>query len=205
LICGVPATQVRTVDCNRFNYKISTAVLVANPVASAIQYEYEFRDFNTNALIASKIVSNTPAVFLNTVTGLVVGQYNVAVRANRAGTWGSFGSACPIGVSSVAKDGEADEVAFDEEGNIIANFEINGLEMMAMPNPFSGETNMLVSSATNEDIQINIFDMTGRLVKELKAVANQKFVVGSELENGVYVVNATNQSGSKTVFRLVKQ
>ena len=204
-ICGVPTTQVRAVDCGKFDYKISTGRLVADPIASAIQYEFEFRDFNTNVLIASKITSNTNAVYFNTVSGLVIGQYNVTVRARRAGVWGNFGPACAIGISSLAKDGTNDEASIDEDGNIIANFEITGIEMNAMPNPFTGETNMIVSAATNEDIQINIFDVSGRLVNELKVIANQKFVVGSDLENGVYIVNAVNQDGAKSVFRLIKQ
>jgi len=204
-ICGVPTTQVRAIDCGKFNYKISSGRLVADAVASAIQYEFEFRDINSNALIASKITSNTNAVYFNTVAGLVVGQYNVTVRAKRGGTWGSFGSACPIGISSLARDGEADDVALDQDGIVITNFEIAGLEMTAMPNPFSGETNMVISSTDNEDVQISIYDMTGRIVQELKVVTNQKFAVGTELENGVYFVNAINQAGSKSVFRIVKQ
>lgn len=204
-LCGVPNTQVRTVDCNKFNYKISTGRLVADPVPAAIQYEFEFRDLNSNALIASKITSNTNAVYFNTVSGLVVGQYNVSVRARRSGTWGNFGSACPIGISSLAKDGETEELAIDEEGQLITEFSVSGLEMIALPNPFNGETNLLITSSTEEDIQVGIFDMTGRLVSELKVRSNQKFNIGAELESGVYIVNATNQAGSKSVFRIVKQ
>jgi nitrogen fixation protein FixH len=47
--------------------------------------------------------------------------------------------------------------------------------------------------------------MTGRIVSEIKAVTNQKFVIGAELENGVYIINATTQDGTKSVFRIVKQ
>lgn len=202
-VCGVPVTQVRNVDCGIFNYKISTGRLVANPVSSAIQYEFEFRDFNTNALVASKITSNTNAVYFNTVTGLVIGQYNVTVRARRAGVWGTFGPACAIGISSLAKDGE--ESAIEESADIVSTINFTGIEMNAMPNPFNGETNMIVNAASNEDIQITVFDVSGRLVNELKVVANQKFVIGSSLENGIYLVNAVNQNGAKSVFKLVKQ
>lgn len=203
--CGVPSTQVRAVDCGKFNYKISNGRLVADPVPAAIQYEFEFRDLTFNNLVASKITSNTNAVYFNTVAGLVVGQYNVTVRAKRGGVWGNFGPACPIGISSVAKDGEAEEVAVDEEGNLVNTFAPVGMEMTAMPNPFNGETNMIISAADNENVQVSIFDMTGRLVNQLNVVANQKFVVGSELENGIYLVSAVNQAGTKAQFKLVKQ
>ena len=203
-ICGVPNTQVRAVDCDKFNYRItSNNRLVADPITSATQYEFEFRDFNTNTLIASKITTNTNAVYFNTVPGLVIGHYNVTVRAKRASVWGNFGSPCHIAISSLARD--ENETAIDEEGNLISAVEFSGIETSAMPNPFTGETNMIVSASTNEVVQINIFDMTGRLVKELKTVTNQKFIVGTELENGVYIVNATTQEGAQSVFRLVKQ
>jgi photosystem II stability/assembly factor-like uncharacterized protein len=205
-VCGIPTTQVRAVDCNKFNYKISSGRLVADPVPAAISYEYEFRDLITNALVASKITLNTNAVFFNSVSGLVIGQYNVTVRAKRGGVWGNFGPACAIGISSLAKeDGSQDDVAYDEEGNLIAMPSFIGLEMIAMPNPFNGETNVVVSAANNEDVQINIFDMTGRIVSEIKAITNQKFVIGAELENGVYIINATTQDGTISVFRIVKQ
>jgi hypothetical protein len=88
---------------------------------------------------------------------------------------------------------------------LLAGNLIEGIEINAMPNPFSGETNIVVVAADNEDLQINIFDMTGRLVTEFKAVSNQKFVVGADLDNGVYIINATNQSGSQSIFRIIKQ
>ncbi len=202
-ICGVPETTVRPVDCGKFNYKISNGRLVAVPVPAAIQYEFEFRDLATDAVVTSVISSYGGAIYFNAVPGLVIGQYNVYVRAKRGGIWGSYGAPCAIGISSLAKDGN-DEAAV-EEADLLAGNLIEGIEINAMPNPFSGETNIVVVAADNEDLQINIFDMTGRLVSEFKAVSNQKFVVGADLDNGVYMINATNQAGSKSNFRIVKQ
>lgn len=137
---------------------------------------------------------------------MIVGQYNLTVRAKRGSVWGNFGSACLIGISSAARgEGEPVEPAYDENGNLIPEFNISGLELTAMPNPFNSETNILVSANTNEDVLISIFDMTGRLVKELNAVTNEKFVVGTELENGIYIIAGTNQAGEKSMFRIVKQ
>ena len=201
-ICGVPTTQVRQVDCGKFNYKISNGRLVANLVLSAVQYEFEFRDLITDAVVTSTISSYSGTIFLNTVPGLGIGQYNVYVKAKRGGIWGDFGSPCAIGISSLAKE-DVNEPA-DESDLTVGNL-VEGIEINAMPNPFSGETNIVVVAADNEDLQINILDMTGRLINEFKAVTNQKFVIGSELENGVYIINATNQAGSKSVFRIIKQ
>jgi photosystem II stability/assembly factor-like uncharacterized protein len=202
-VCGVPPTTVRAVDCGKFNYKISNGRLVANLVPAAIQYEFEFRDLITDAVVTAVISSYSGTIFFNAVPGLVIGQYNVYVRAKRGGIWGSYDAPCAIGISSLAKDGN-DEEALEEVDLLVGNL-IEGIEINAMPNPFSGETNIVVVAADNEDLQINIFDMTGRLVNEFKAVSNQKFVVGADLDNGVYIINATNQSGSQSIFRIIKQ
>jgi photosystem II stability/assembly factor-like uncharacterized protein len=202
-ICGVPNTQVRAVDCGKFNYKIASGRLVANLVPAATQYEFEFRDLITDAFVTSVISSYGGAIFFNAVPGLVIGQYNVYVRAKRGGIWGSFGTPCAIGINGLAKD--ANDTETSEEADLFASNFIEGIEINAMPNPFNGETNVVVTATENEDLQVNIFDMTGRLINEFKAVTNQKFVVGNELENGVYIITATNQAGSKSVFRIIKQ
>ena len=74
-----------------------------------------------------------------------------------------------------------------------------------MPNPFNSETNIIVNANTNEDVLITIFDMTGRLIKEMNAVTNEKFVIGTDLENGIYILVGTNQAGEKSMFKIIKQ
>ena len=97
-ICGVPLTQLRTSDCGKLNFSPLTGQIIADAVAAASQYEFEFRNINTNVLFATKLQTSnvlalsavTPALQWNT-------QYNVKVRAYIAGVAGNYGNNCVIG------------------------------------------------------------------------------------------------------------
>jgi len=98
LICGVPLTQLRAGDCGKLNFSPLTGQVIADAVAAASQYEFEFRNISTNAIFATKLQTSnvlslssvTPALQWNT-------QYNVKVRAYIAGIAGTFGNNCVIG------------------------------------------------------------------------------------------------------------
>ena len=97
-ICGVPLTKLRTSDCGKVNFSPLTGQVIADAVAAASQYEFEFRNISTNALYATKLQTSnvlalssvTPAMQWNT-------QYNVKVRAYIAGVAGTYGTNCVIG------------------------------------------------------------------------------------------------------------
>lgn len=97
-ICGVPNTQLRTSDCGKLNFSPLTGQAIADAVAAASQYEFEFRNISTNVVYATKLQTSnvlvlsavSPALQWNT-------QYNVKVRAYIAGVAGNYGNNCVIG------------------------------------------------------------------------------------------------------------
>jgi subtilisin family serine protease len=97
-ICGVPLTQLRSTDCGKLNFSPLTGQVIADAVAAASQYEFEFRNISTNAVYATKLQSSN-VLALNTVTPTLQWntQYNVKVRAYIAGVAGTYGSNCVIG------------------------------------------------------------------------------------------------------------
>lgn len=98
--CGVPQTKLRNTDCGKLNFSL-TSLIVADLVSGANQYEFEFRDVATNALIATKL-QNSNALILNTVIPNLQWstQYNVRVRAYIAAVAGSYGTVCMIGLTA---------------------------------------------------------------------------------------------------------
>ncbi len=97
-ICGVPLTQLRTADCGKLNFSPLTGQVVADAVAAASQYEFEFRNITTNAIYATKLQTSNVLV-LSAVTPTLQWntQYNVKVRAYIAGIAGTYGNNCVIG------------------------------------------------------------------------------------------------------------
>lgn len=68
------------------------------------------------------------------------------------------------------------------------------------PNPASAQ----VSFTLDSDAQVSVFDMTGRMVREMNATAGEAQLNVSELENGVYFVNFRYANGTTAVSKFVK-
>ena len=68
------------------------------------------------------------------------------------------------------------------------------------PNPASEQVSFVLKS----DAQVSIFDMTGRLVNEVKMSAGDVQLNVSELEGGVYFVNIRYTNGGTAVSKFVK-
>ena len=56
----------------------------------------------------------------------------------------------------------------------------------------------------NEDAEVSVFDMTGRMVNTVECKAGQAQIGVSELENGVYFVNFRFANGATAVSKFVK-
>jgi hypothetical protein len=50
-VCGVPTTALRTGDCGKLNFNLSTGYAVANTVAGATLYEFEITDISTRTTL----------------------------------------------------------------------------------------------------------------------------------------------------------
>ena len=80
---------------------------------------------------------------------------------------------------------------------------VNDNEMACVslyPNPAREQ----VSFTLDNDAQINIFDVTGRMVREMNVAAGNAQLNVSELENGVYFVNFRYANGMTAVAKFVK-
>ena len=80
---------------------------------------------------------------------------------------------------------------------------VNDNEMACVslyPNPAREQ----VSFTLDSDAQINIFDVTGRMVREMNVAAGNAQLNVSELENGVYFVNFRYANGTTAVAKFVK-
>jgi subtilisin family serine protease len=97
-ICGVPLTQLRTAECGKLNFSPLTGQAVADAVAAASQYEFEFRNITTNVVYATKLQTSNVLVLSTVAPALQWNtQYNVKVRAYIAGIAGTYGNNCVIG------------------------------------------------------------------------------------------------------------
>jgi alpha-tubulin suppressor-like RCC1 family protein len=97
-ISGVPNTSLSNASCNKTNLSL-TGNITCIAVTGANQYEWEFRNPGTGALVATRTTSTSTCSLSGVSPALQWGtQYNVRVRAFIAGTGGNFSTVCLIGL-----------------------------------------------------------------------------------------------------------
>jgi hypothetical protein len=205
-ISGVPSTQLRPQDCGKLNYRINANNrIITLPVGGANQYEFEISQVGTGIVVATATRAFN-VLFLNSVTPALSfpAQYNVRTRARIGSTWGNFGQPCLIGIIGLNRDGEeaTQELAYDADGNVIVDAPY--FDLTAMPNPFSDVTSLVINSSIIENVYVQFYDMTGKLVEDIKATTNERFNVGVNLSKGIYLLKARSDSGNQVTTRLVK-
>jgi hypothetical protein len=81
------------------------------------------------------------------------------------------------------------------------------MELQAIPNPFTGQTQIEIQSQQSGNFQLEIFDLLGHPVHSEKVVlnagTNQIYYDGYDLVSGIYFLSISGE-GSKSVQRLVK-
>ena len=106
----------------------------------------------------------------------------------------------PCGDSTITKTVEV-------KGNVGLNETENVNNVSLYPNPTSGKTNIAFELTENANVSINLFDISGRLVKTiptqfLTSGTNNIAFETAELNSGIYFTNISTDTYSKT-YRLV--
>ncbi|WP_146902675.1 T9SS type A sorting domain-containing protein [Adhaeribacter aerolatus] len=82
---------------------------------------------------------------------------------------------------------------------------VNKTEMTAYPIPFTSETTLEFKSVKEEDYVINLYDLSGNLIKQLKSgkakpgEITQVKVNGRGMAESIYLVRKVSKSGVSTV------
>jgi hypothetical protein len=126
--------------------------------------------------------------------GLIPGAtYNVKVRLifNLSDPAGPYGKTCTIVTPGAARQIESGKVQFNA---------------VAFPNPFAENFNIDVTTSINENINVKVYDMTGRLLetREVKVSEIESLQVGDRYPSGVYNVIVTQGDNVKTL-RVIKR
>jgi len=77
-----------------------------------------------------------------------------------------------------------------DENNAASGFNI-------YPNPANDNINLSIYEGIHNDVLLNIFNVTGELVKTLKLNQSQQKINISELHNGIYFVEIKSEQGTR--------
>ncbi|MGC4039212.1 MAG: T9SS type A sorting domain-containing protein, partial [Chitinophagaceae bacterium] len=78
------------------------------------------------------------------------------------------------------------------------------LEATAYPNPSQSYFNLQVKSSDNADVEIKVFDITGKQVAQMKGASYETYKFGNTLVAGAYIVEV-RQGDQKVTTKIIKQ
>src|SRR4029079_1515196 len=64
------------------------------------------------------------------------------------------------------------------------------LRITAFPNPSRAQFSIKAESASSQEVEVNIVDLSGRKVFHTRTAANVIFLVGKNLSAGTYIIEA---------------
>lgn len=197
VVCNVttpvfPTTSLQDSQCDDYPAPSNSTQLYAISYPGAIAYAFQLSGPGLGSPV--EVVKSTRSFTLNDFTGLVPGAtYNVRVRLifNVNDPAGPYGKICTVTTPGMARQSVKPEMAFDA---------------VAYPNPFAGSFNIGVVSASNKDINVKVYDMTGRLLgnDDVKSTGIESFETGAGYPSGVYNVIVSQGENVKTL-RLIKR
>jgi hypothetical protein len=77
--------------------------------------------------------------------------------------------------------------------------------MKVFPNPFSGQTSLLVSSETPEEFSASVYDLQGRQIRRMSGITGTVLTIpANNISPGVYLL-AVSIANSGSVVKLIVQ
>jgi hypothetical protein len=81
---------------------------------------------------------------------------------------------------------------------------VDKFEVLVYPNPSAYQFNLVVDSSSKEQLDVIVYDISGKMVKHFVRNKEESIVFGEELPRGVYIALISQGANSKTV-KLIKQ
>ena len=186
-------TKVQTTQCGGQLNTVND-VIYANMVNYAMGYRFRITNTTTNQSveidrpIRDVRLSNIGASEPNTIY-----TFEVAVR-NTDGTYLPYGEACSI------------YSPINDTGRLTLEANKDQYEVIAYPNPYSDSFNLEVTTTSESQIEIKVYDMMGRLVDSKTTSVSEvtSLPLGNSYPSGVYNVIIT-QGENTTNQRIVRR
>jgi hypothetical protein len=176
---------------------LKTTAVAATSVVGATQYRFQVVRQSDNASSTIDRSQNWFNFNMVPAAAYTIGaMYTVRVAVMTAGTWSPFGDACEIQAPTGTGKGIAATTA-----NTAVDF-----KAAAFPNPFTADFNIDVTSSSQENVQLKVYDMLGKLVesRDVKVSDLNMEKVGSQYPSGVYNV-IVSQDGIVKTLRVIKR
>ncbi len=189
--CGYTVTQTQVITLNTYVTNGTTANACNGKLCAMASGGTPGYDFNWSNGSASSGIAN------DSITSLCPGNYTVTVTdAN-----GCSRKASRLVGPVVTFRGNMNNVQLRDGSELSDSDASASFKAVAIPNPFSND--FAVETGNAESVQVRVFTLTGKLVKDYQSIyPGQR--VGGELSSGLYLIEIT-QNGNSVFQRLAKQ
>jgi len=173
-----------------------TTNVVATSLPGATQYRFQITRVSDNA--SSTIDRNANFFTFNAVPAATFAPgvlFAVRVAVMTTGTWSPFGDACEITSPGTAARFTPTAPTASSE-----------FKATAYPNPFASEFAIDVTTSSDENVQVKVYDMLGKLIesREVKVSELNTEKAGQQYPSGVYNV-IVSQGGIVKTLRVIKR
>jgi hypothetical protein len=79
-----------------------------------------------------------------------------------------------------------------------------GLKVKVSPNPTENYFRLTVQSSAKEAVEIKVYDMSGKLLQQLKGAVDQTFLFGDRFVSGAYIAEV-RQGSQRVTVKVIKQ
>jgi hypothetical protein len=184
-----PTTSLQDAQCDNYAVPATSSTLYAISYPGAIAYVFQV---SGGGLVSPLEVTKSTRTFtLNDFPGLAPATtYNVKVRLvfNVADPAGPFGKTCTIVTPGLSRQAAGKAFA-----------------ATVYPNPFADSFSIAVTSSQDQDINVKVYDMTGRFLEGMVVKAGVELLqMGSRYPAGVYNVMVTQGENTKSL-RVIKR
>ena len=196
-------TQVKALFCGTTLTTLSTSVY-ADALIGVQSYRFEV----TNGTTVRTFDATSNLFNLTQLTnGAAYGTtYSIRVAVSVNGVWGAYGASCALTTPAkivdkrITKIGIMPETVKDTQ-NATVEYTVK-----AYPNPFSNTFKLELSSASENTVEVTIYDMTGKMITSLRVeFANINTIeLGEQYPAGAYNVIIRQGNDTKTI-RMIKR
>ncbi|HNQ13792.1 MAG TPA: T9SS type A sorting domain-containing protein [Bacteroidia bacterium] len=189
--------------CNNYNLTMNDSVktgIIMN-YNNPSEYEFEFENTAIPGVIWTHFNGTSRWLKLADVNPPLApfNFYNVRVRGVIDGSPYCYGDVCQIGVMpsspSIVKNHLSAKLNASE----------GRIELNAYPNPSQGAFNLYIVPVTDENVNVSIIDLSGRLVESSSYGSGEQTIsIGQDLKAGIYFVEVSQGSNYREVTRISK-
>ena len=200
-----PTTQVVSSLCNNYLVPSMVAPVTVDPVPGATLYKFRLFNGTYDFVVESIYNRFTLSMFPGLEQGTL---YSVQAAAQVGGIFDTnvlgeqkWGKTCTLTTPNAARQTET--AASTPRLEVVVNNEFNAL---AYPNPFAANFKLDVTTNSEENLSVRVYDMLGKLVEDRQVNASdvETLEVGANYTSGVYNVIVTQGENIKTL-RVIKR